>query len=117
MILNYQAKLLIDLRKLSVPQDIKDKFYNNDDIDLKGIRARRDWTFINGMWWRLNHFLNNITFLTNLEMVEQKEVLEQIYATYPDEYKPLVFPAFEFAKEQLVEKVIKENEGEVYIKR
>ncbi len=103
--------------KLQVPLDIQKRFFNNENIDLKEIRNRRDWTFITGMWWRLNHFLNNISFLTNLEMIEQKKVLDQIYATYPDEYKPLVFPAFEFAKEQLVEKVIKENEGEVYIKR
>ena len=103
--------------KLEVPLDIQKRFFNNEDLDLQELQRRRDWTFITGMWWRLNHFLNGISFISNLELMEQNEVLEKIYATYPDEYKPLVAPAFEFAKEKLLGKVIRENKGEIYVKR
>ena len=103
--------------KLTVPKDIQDAYFSNQDIDLKTIMKRRDWTFITGMWWRLNHFLRNINFVSNLMVVEDNKLLDKIYEKYPDKYKPLVHDAFEFAKEELLQKAIKENEGEIYKKR
>lgn len=100
--------------KLQVPQDIQDRFFGNENIDLRELQNRQDWTFITGMWWRLNHFLNNINFVSNLEVVEENKLLEQIYATYPDKYKPLVYDAFAYAKENLLEKAIKKNSGQIY---
>lgn len=104
----------VDPIKLTVPSDIQDAYFNKQDIDLKQIMNRRDWTFITGMWWRLNHFLRNINFVSNLMVVEDNKLLDKIYETYPDKYKPLVHAAFEFAKEELLEKAIKENEGQIY---
>ena len=100
--------------KLKVPKDIQDRFFANEDMDLKELQSRQDWTFITGMWWRLNHFLNNINFVSNLEVVQENNLLEQIYNTYPDKYKPLVYDAFVFAKEELLEKAIKNNAGQIY---
>lgn len=100
--------------KLQVPKDIQDRFFANEDIDLKELQSRQDWTFITGMWWRLNHFLKTINFVSNLEVVEENNLLEQIYNTYPDKYKPLVYDAFAFAKEELLEKAIKNNAGQIY---
>lgn len=100
--------------KLQVPQDIQNRFFDNENLDLRELQNRQDWTFITGMWWRLNHFLNNINFVSNLEVVEENKLLEQIYATYPDKYKPLVYDAFAFAKEILLEQAIKKNNGEIY---
>ena len=100
--------------KLTVPKDIQDRFFNNENIDLKELQARRDWTFITGMWWRLNHFLNNINFVSNLEVVKENELLEKIYETYPDKYKPLVYDAFCFTKEELIDKSISNNKGQIY---
>lgn len=100
--------------KLTVPQDIQDRFFANENLDLRELQNRQDWTFITGMWWRLNHFLNNINFVSNLEVVEENKLLEQIYATYPDKYKPLVYDAFAYAKEYLLEKAIKKNSGQIY---
>lgn len=100
--------------KLQVPQDIQNRFFDNESLDLRELQNRQDWTFITGMWWRLNHFLNNINFVSNLEVVEENKLLEQIYATYPDKYKPLVYDAFAYAKENLLEKAIKNNSGQIY---
>ena len=46
-----------------------------------------------------------------------KKDITYSYVKYPDDLKPLVFPAFEFAQEKLVEKVLKENNDDVYIKK
>ena len=105
---------LIEPKLLTVPEDIQRRFFNNEFIDLKELQRRKDWTFIIGMWWRLNHFLNNINFVSNLELVKENELLEKIYNMYPDKYKPLVKDAFEFAKQELVDKALKKNEGQIY---
>ncbi len=105
----------IDLKSLTVPQDIQEKFYNNENIDLKEIMARKDWTFINGMWWRLNHFLNNINFTSNLDIIRENKLLERIYNQYPDEFKFLVKDAFEFAQEKLVEEKLKQADSNIYV--
>lgn len=107
----------ISLKKLIVPKDIQEKFYNNEHMDLQELKNRRDWTFIVGMWWRLNHFLRNITFTSNLQLVQEKELLEKIYNQYPEEYKFLVKDAFEFAKEKLINEVLDKNKSEMYIKK
>ena len=107
----------IEVSSLIVPFDIQERFFKNEVMDLKELQSRQDWTFITGMWWRLNKFLNSITFISNLELVEEKELLNSIYNKYPDSLKPLVFPAFEFAQEKLVEKVLKENKDKIYIQR
>lgn len=104
----------INLKKLSVPKDIQDKFFNNEDIDLREIMQRRDFTFITGMWWRLNHFLNNISFTSNLQLIEEKKLLEKIYNQYPVEYKFLVKDAFEYAQTKLIELPIKNSGSSIY---
>lgn len=100
--------------KLIVPLDIQERFFNNEHIELKELQNRRDWTFITGMWWRLNQFLNNINFVSNLELVKEHELLEKIYEMYPESYKPLVKDAFEFAKQELIDKAIENNKGQIY---
>lgn len=107
----------VELNKLEIPNDIKSKFFNNEYIDLKELQKRQDYTFITGMWWRLNHFLNNINFVSNLEILDENNLLEQIYNQYPNEYKFLVKDAFEYAQNELLEKRIKENKGKVYVRK
>lgn len=107
----------IELKKLEISDDIKDKFFNNEFIDLKEIQKRQDYTFITGMWWRLNHFLNNINLVSNLEILEENNLLLKIYKEYPEEYRFLVKDAFEYAQNELLEKRIKENKGKVYVKK
>ena len=107
----------VKLKKLEIPNDIKNKFFNNAHMDLKELQNRQDYTFITGMWWRLNHFLNNINFVSNLEILEEKKLLEQIYNQYPEEYKFLVKDAFEYAHDELLRKKIEANKGKVYVRK
>lgn len=107
----------INLDKIVVPQDIKKVFFNNGFLDLKTLQKRNDYTFIVGMWWRLNHFLNDINFVANLELLKENNVLERIFYMFPLKYKFLVEEAFVFAKEEILDKKIKENSGRIYVKK
>ncbi len=107
----------IDISTLIVPNDIKNSFFKNEMLDLRKLQSRDDYTFIVGMWWRLNHFLNDINFVANLENIKENEVLDKIYKQYPLRYRVLVSEAFEFAKEKLLCKRIEENKGKIFVKR
>lgn len=103
--------------KIAVPNDIQQKFFSKQPLDLKEIMARKDWNFITGMWYRLGHFLQNINFTSTLMGIDESNLMDQIYAAYPEKYKPLVKPAFDFAKEELIANTIDKNKDEIYIKR
>ena len=107
----------VDLNKLIVPSDIKDSFFQNKDLDLKKLQNREDYSFIVGMWWRLNHFLNDINFVANLEILKENNTLEKIYNEFPLRYKFLVTEAFDFAKEEILDKKLEENKGKVFVKK
>ena len=107
----------VDLNKLVVPNDIKDSFFQNKDLDLKKLQNREDYSFIVGMWWRLNHFLNDINFVANLEILKENNTLEKIYNEFPLRYKFLVTEAFDFAKEEILDKKLEENKGKVFVKK
>lgn len=107
----------IDISTLIVPNDIKNSFFKNKMLDLRKLQSRDDYTFIVGMWWRLNHFLNDINFVANLENIKENKVLDKIYKQYPLRYRVLVSEAFEFAKEKLLCKRIEENKGKIFVKR
>lgn len=108
---------ITNIQSLIVPQDIQKAFFNKEKLDLKVLMNRSDWSFIVGMWWRLNQFLLKINFTSNLEVIKENELLETIYNQYPDRFKPLVFSAFEYAQQELLEKTLKHNEGNIYISR
>lgn len=107
----------VDLTKLVVPNDIKEVFFNNGNLNLKELQSREDYSFIVGMWWRLNHFLNDINFVANLEILKENNTLEKIYNEFPLRYKFLVTEAFEFAKEEILDKKLKQNKGKVFVKK
>lgn len=95
-------KFLIDPSRLVMPADLKEKFFNLERIDLQEINKRLDYNPIVGMWWRLLQFLGNINFTSNLEVIKESGLLDQIYNEFPDEIKPNVKEAFDFAKEYLL---------------
>ncbi len=107
----------MDKKLLMVPKDIQDKFFNNEQMDLKGLMDRDDFTFITVMWWRLSQFLLSINLVSDLEVLEESQILDEVYETYPEEYRFLVSDAFEYAKKVLLEDPIKKNEGNIYVSR
>lgn len=109
----------VDPNRLSVSMDIKAKFFNNESLNLKELQSRPDWNFIVGMWWRLSTFLRDINFTSNLEIVLNSNLLDDIYNIYPDKYKPLVKEAFDFSKEYLLKRPLELSldEGNIYVRR
>ena len=107
----------MDLNRLIVPSYIREMFYNNSWLDLRELIKDRNWNFITILWWRLSHFLNQISFNSVLITLEESNLLEQIYEKVPDELKFLVEEAFAYARNELIERRIKENIGNIYIKR
>ena len=120
---NYQPRRIripiknMDLNRLIVPSYMREMFYNNSWLDLKDLIKDRNWTFVTILWWRLSHFLNQISFNSVLINIEESQLLDQIYEKIPDELKFLFDEAFAYARNELVENRIKENEGNIYLKR
>lgn len=107
----------MDLNRLIVPAYMREMFYNNSWLELREMIKDRNWTFITILWWRLSHFLNQISFNSVLINIEESRLLDQIYEKVPDELKFLVDEAFAYARNELVENRIKENEGNIYLRR
>ena len=100
---DYQnKKWLIDPSKLVMPEDLKEKFFKLDRIDLQEINKRLDWNPIVGMWWRLLQFLRNINFTSNLKVIKENGLLDKIYEKFPVEARENVVEAFNFANEKLL---------------
>lgn len=103
------------IKKLAIPEDIRNAFkakenFSEGKYSLNSLMARDDWYFPTGMWWRLSHFLQGINFAGNLWHVLDTKLLDRVYETYPNEYKPLVEEAFMFAKKHFLEEPLKEAE-------
>lgn len=93
----------IDPILLTMPEDLKTRFFNLEQIDLQEINKRYDYNPIIGMWWRLLQFLGTLNFTANLSVIQENELLDKIYEQFPEEYKPNVSEAFNFAKRYLLE--------------
>ena len=103
--------------KLAPPQYMKDMFYNNSWPELKILIQDENWNFISILWWRLSHFLNEISFTSTLVNIEESKLLDEIYNKIPVRLRPLVDEVFKYSKEVLVTKKIEDNKGLIYIKK
>lgn len=105
------------INKLEPPQYMKEMFYNNSWPELKVLIQDENWNFICILWWRLSHFLNEISFTSTLINIEESKLLDEIYKKIPVRLRPLVDEVFEYSKEVLVTKRIDDNKGMVYLKK
>jgi len=106
----------MSIDKLEVPKYMKDMFYNDSWPELRVLVQDRNWNFISILWWRLSHFLNQISFSSTLINIEESKLLEQIYELIPNRLRPLVDEAFVYAKEVFVEGKIEKNKGNIYLR-
>jgi len=119
---NYKEKTIkipienMPIKKLELPEYMKKMFYNNSWPELNILIQDKNWNFISILWWRLSHFLNQISFSSTLINIEESKLLKQIYEKIPEKLKPLVSEAFDYAEEIFVIKRIKENKGNIYLK-
>lgn len=107
----------VPIEKLFVKQEIKDMMYRGENINLKGLQARSDYSFITALWWSIYTFLSDINFVSNLEVVEDNDLLNQIYNMYPEEYRPVIDEIFNYAKEVLISERIYNNRDNLYVSK
>ncbi len=106
----------MNINKLAISDELIDLFMKNELLDFKVLVENRGYNFITATLVRLN-FLRDINFVSTLISLKEKQILEKIYDMYPSEYKPLLSQVFRFAQDNLIDGVIKENAGKIYIKK
>lgn len=62
-------------------------------------------------------FLSDINFVSNLEVVEDNDLLNQIYNMYPEQYRPVIDEIFNYAKEVLICERIYYNKDNLYVSK
>ena len=106
----------MSIDKLEVPKYMKEMFYNDSWPELSVLVQDKNWNFICILWWRLSHFLNQISFSSTLINIEESKLLERMYELIPDKLKPLVSEAFEYAQDVFVYGKIEKNKGYIYLR-
>lgn len=107
----------IPVEKLYIPEEIKRMIYAGENISLSELQNRDDYSFITAVWWSLYTFLSDINFVSNLEVIEENNLLKQIYDQYPAEYRPVINEIFIYAKYTLINERIKKNKDNLYLSR
>ncbi len=106
------------IKQLEVSDEIKSLIFSGESLTLKDLMARSDWSFITGMWWKISQFLNiNTTFTGTLQVVLEDDLLQRLYNSYPDIYKPLVKDIIDFGQKNIIESKTKENKDKIYLKK
>ena len=65
-------------------------------MDLQEIRAREDYTFVGAVWWVLSQFVRDMNFVTILSNLKKNGTIQAMYDRYPERYRPLVDPIFNY---------------------
>lgn len=107
----------VPVEKLFVKDEIKEMVYRGENIPLKELQARSDYSFITALWWSIYTFLSDINFVSNLEVVEENNLLNQIYERYPENYRPVIDEIFKYAKDVLINEKIMNNKNRLYLKK
>ena len=94
-----------------------DAHLGGDDIDLKTLQSRDDFTFITAHWWVLYHFLKNISFTSNLMVLQETNLLDKLYEKFPTRFKPHMKEIIEYAKEVLLKETIEYSDNLIYARR
>ena len=81
------------------------------------MQSRSDYSFITAVWWSIYTFLSDINFVSNLEVIEDNELLKQIYNRYPESYRPLIDEIFKYAKDKLISEIIYLNKNNLYVNK
>lgn len=87
----------VDSKKLKVTDEFKSRFYSGNDFKLLDLIESREWNFVTRIWWRLGQFLNNLSFDESKEIIDEMQILPNMYNKVPDNYRPLVEEAFDYS--------------------
>lgn len=83
----------IDISKIRIPYDISRVFYDGTLDIIDDITTRRDYNYLVEMLIRLN-YIRNFNFLETLKIVDDEEILFNIFSKYPLSYQYIMAPFF-----------------------
>lgn len=84
---------LIDISKIRIPYDISRSFYDGTLDIIDNITARRDYNYLVEMIIRLN-YIRNFNFLETFKIIDDEEILFNIFSKYPLSYQYIMAPYF-----------------------
>lgn len=83
----------IDIAKIKIPCDIRESF-NDGTLDMiPNLTKRRDYNYLTEMLVRLN-YIRNFKFLGALKIIDDEEILYNIFSKYPLSYQYIMAPFF-----------------------
>ena len=83
----------IDISKLRIPYDISKSFYDGTLDIIDDINTRRDYNYLVEMLIRLN-YIRNFNFLETLKIIDNEEIIYNIFSRYPLSYQYIMAPYF-----------------------
>ena len=84
---------LIDISKMIISYDISRSFYDGTLDIIDNITTRRDYNYLVEMLIRLNN-IRNFNFLETLKIIDDEEILFNIFSKYPLCYQYIMAPYF-----------------------
>lgn len=107
----------VPLEKMKVNDDYIKMLKEDSFPDKIGtLQTRKDYSFLSAQVWRLS-LLRNIDFKSLLTIIKDDKMLEKMLKMY-DEYQnglsELMRPAFDYAKEEIIEKALNNQKSKIY---
>ena len=108
--------LLVPQEKFQIADDYADMYYTDTlGTNLPALQNRNDYTFLNAQIFRLST-LRNISFLPILQNILDSGMLDKMFELYPDKYKPIMEPFFDYAKKETTDRIEK-SPSKIYVSR
>lgn len=106
----------VPIEKFILPGDLVEDFKNDTLAPLKDLQARKDYSFLCAQVFRLS-LLRNIHFISMLKDINNKEVLKRTFDLYPDSFKEIMKPVFDYTQMVLIDQAIEESDSKIYTKQ
>lgn len=107
----------VPIEKFTIPDYYMDMLINDTFPErLKELQIRKDYNFLIAQIFRLS-LLRNIEFKSLLQLVSDNNMLDEMLNLYPEQFKEIMKPAFDYAKEHIVKKGLEDKESKIYTLR
>lgn len=96
---------IIPAEKFQIDDDYATKYMTDTlGTNLPALQRCPKYTFLSAQIFRL-HLLRNIAFVPVLQKILDSGMLDKLFELYPDKYKAIMAPFFDFAKEETLARI------------